>query len=129
MIIDGVKSLMGAKVESWNDHRIAMALTIAGIKTFGSIRIDGAEAVRKSYPGFFEDVRALGGRVDIYTDPLIPLRSEISAIDESIVELLEKRFEVIEEIAEIKQKKWNDHTRFKTRRGASEQIKGACKRL
>lgn len=104
MIIDGVKSLMGAKVESWNDHRIAMALTIAGIKTFGSIRIDGAEAVRKSYPGFFEDVRALGGRADIYTDPLIPLRSEISAIDESIVELLEKRFEVIEEIAEIKQK-------------------------
>lgn len=103
MIIDGVKSLMGARVESWNDHRIAMALTIAGIKTFGSIRISGAEAVKKSYPRFFEDVKMLGGRAEAFADPLIPLRSEITSIDESIVELLEKRFEVIEEIAEIKQ--------------------------
>ncbi len=105
MIIDGVKSLMSSKVEGWNDHRIVMALTVAGIKTFGSVRIQGAEAVKKSYPGFFEDVRGLGGRADVFVDPLTPLRGEITAIDESIVELLEKRFEVVEEIAEIKQEK------------------------
>lgn len=103
MIIDGVKSLMAGQTESWNDHRIVMALTVAGIKTFGSIRIAGADAVKKSYPGFFEDVKKLGGRADMYKDPLIPLRSEITSIDESIVELLEKRFEVIEEIADIKE--------------------------
>jgi len=80
-----------------------MALTVAGIKTFGSIRIQGAEAVKKSYPAFFEDVKMLGGRADIFVDPLKPLRNEINAIDESIVELLEKRFEVIDEIAEIKE--------------------------
>jgi len=103
MVIQGVKSLMGATVQSWNDHRIVMALTVAGIKTFGSIRIQGAEAVKKSYPAFFEDVKMLGGRADIFIDPLKPLRNEINAIDESIVELLEKRFEVIDEIAEIKE--------------------------
>ncbi len=103
LIIDGVKTLMGAKVEGWNDHRIVMALTVAGIKTFGSIRIDGAEAVKKSYPQFFSDVRLLGGYAEVFNDPLVALRAEITTIDQAIVELLEKRFEVIAEIAEVKQ--------------------------
>lgn len=103
MIINGVPSLMGAKVEGWNDHRIVMALTVAGIKTFNGVRIEGAQAVKKSYPGFFEDVKSLGGQVKIFSDPLVALRNEITAIDASIVECLEKRFEVIEKIAKIKE--------------------------
>lgn len=104
MRIRGVKRLMGARVEGWNDHRIVMALTVAGIKTFGSIRIDGADAVKKSYPGFFDDVRALGGRAEVFCDPLDELRCEVTAIDEAIVDLLSKRFEVVDEIASVKQK-------------------------
>ena len=41
-----------------NDHRIVMALSILLSITGGEI--EGAEAVSKSYPGFFDDLRALG---------------------------------------------------------------------
>ncbi|MBR5139549.1 MAG: 3-phosphoshikimate 1-carboxyvinyltransferase [Clostridia bacterium] len=41
-----------------NDHRIVMALSVLLSLTGGVI--DGAEAVRKSYPEFFEDLKALG---------------------------------------------------------------------
>ena len=41
-----------------NDHRIVMALSILAARFGGEIQ--GAEAVRKSYPNFFEDLRALG---------------------------------------------------------------------
>ena len=41
-----------------NDHRIVMSLSVLLTLTGGEI--DGAEAVSKSYPSFFEDLRALG---------------------------------------------------------------------
>ncbi len=41
-----------------NDHRIVMALTVLLTLTGGELL--GAEAVRKSYPSFFEDLRTLG---------------------------------------------------------------------
>ncbi len=44
------------------DHRIVMALSVLLTITGGEI--DGAEAVAKSYPGFFHDLRTLGIRVD-----------------------------------------------------------------
>lgn len=45
-------------LESHNDHRIAMALTLLLIRTGGTLH--GAEAVRKSDPGFFAALRTLG---------------------------------------------------------------------
>ncbi len=44
-----------------NDHRIVMALSLILSEYGGSI--DGAEAVRKSYPAFFDDIRSLGEEV------------------------------------------------------------------
>lgn len=44
------------------DHRIVMALSVLLTITGGEL--DGAEAVAKSYPGFFADLRTLGIRVD-----------------------------------------------------------------
>ena len=44
-----------------NDHRIVMALSVLASKVGGVI--DGAAAVNKSYPSFFEDVRGLGVEV------------------------------------------------------------------
>ena len=41
-----------------NDHRIVMALSVLLTLTGGVI--DGAEAVSKSYPAFFENLRTLG---------------------------------------------------------------------
>lgn len=45
-------------LESHNDHRIAMTLAVLSSITGG--RIDGAEAVRKSYPNFYQVIRDLG---------------------------------------------------------------------
>lgn len=53
----------GRRISGHNDHRIVMAMSLILSKTGGSI--DGAEAVRKSYPGFFEDIKQLGAEVEI----------------------------------------------------------------
>lgn len=64
MQIDGVDYLCGATVDSHNDHRIAMALAMASLKTKGDIRILNAGAVSKSYPHFWDDFISLGGELD-----------------------------------------------------------------
>lgn len=56
--------IRGATVSSHGDHRIAMAACIAALSS-GDTVITGAECVQKSYPKFFEDVRALGGKIDV----------------------------------------------------------------
>jgi len=52
------------KVDSYNDHRIAMAGTITAVVQGRRALIMGSECVAKSYPGFFEDFAALGGIVE-----------------------------------------------------------------
>ncbi len=48
-----------ARVESHNDHRIAMSLAVAALRSDDMVVIDGADAVSKSYPDFFEDLKSL----------------------------------------------------------------------
>ena len=50
-----------AVLDGHNDHRIVMALSLI-LSTCGGA-IDGAEAVRKSYPSFFEEIKSLGAEV------------------------------------------------------------------
>lgn len=54
-------SINSAELDGHNDHRIVMALSLILSKFGGSI--DGAEAVRKSYPSFFSDIISLGAEV------------------------------------------------------------------
>lgn len=49
----------GAKVETFNDHRIAMAMSIAALGATGPSIIEDTESVSKSHPGFFDDLRRL----------------------------------------------------------------------
>jgi 3-phosphoshikimate 1-carboxyvinyltransferase len=63
LVIEGVPRLSGGTVDGWNDHRIVMSLAVAAIAADGPVTIVGHEAVRKSYPHFFDDYRALGGAV------------------------------------------------------------------
>ena len=49
----------GGSVEACNDHRIAMAAAVASCGCTDPVTITGAEAVRKSYPNFFEDIQKL----------------------------------------------------------------------
>ena len=54
--IPGGQRLHGAEIESYDDHRIAMAFAIAGLRAEGETVIRHAECVGISYPGFFEDL-------------------------------------------------------------------------
>jgi len=58
--IIGRKNIEGGEVSSHGDHRIAMALAIAGTKATSPVTISGAEAINKSYPNFFNDLQKLG---------------------------------------------------------------------
>lgn len=63
LIIEGVERLTGGQVSSFNDHRIVMAMAAASCCSNGEITIEGAEAINKSYPTFFDDLSILGGRI------------------------------------------------------------------
>ena len=52
-------------MNSRNDHRIAMMAAIAAVRCASPVEIEGAEAVDKSYPLFFEHYRLLGGDVEL----------------------------------------------------------------
>ena len=65
MIIHGGVALTGGQVFSRGDHRIAMAAAIAATVCAAPVIIRDAEAVNKSYPGFFDDFRSLGGKYQI----------------------------------------------------------------
>ena len=51
----------GVKVDSFNDHRIAMMAAIAAARCINPVTINGAECVAKSYPNFWEEYKRLGG--------------------------------------------------------------------
>ncbi|NMC64067.1 MAG: 3-phosphoshikimate 1-carboxyvinyltransferase [SAR324 cluster bacterium] len=58
LIVKGT-SLHGAEIDPHNDHRIAMATSIAAIGSSDSVGIRDSECVSKSYPGFFEELEKL----------------------------------------------------------------------
>lgn len=64
MIIVGGK-VKPAIVDGHHDHRIVMAAAIAGLHGTGNVVINGAEAVSKSYPDFFEHLKLLGTNVSL----------------------------------------------------------------
>ena len=64
LTIRGVDWLEGGTVSGCNDHRIAMMLAIAATRAKGCVTITGAQCVAKSYPNFWEDYVALGGRIE-----------------------------------------------------------------
>jgi 3-phosphoshikimate 1-carboxyvinyltransferase len=57
--IPGQQKLRGAVVDSFGDHRIAMAFAIAALKAEGETTICGADAAVISYPGFFDTLEGL----------------------------------------------------------------------
>jgi 3-phosphoshikimate 1-carboxyvinyltransferase len=53
MTVRGGNRLLSAKVRSFGDHRVAMALAIAGLSTDGGVEIDDTDCADISFPGFF----------------------------------------------------------------------------
>jgi 3-phosphoshikimate 1-carboxyvinyltransferase len=60
-IIEGGRGLRGARVSGAGDHRLAMALAVAGLLADGETTVEDGEAVAISYPGFWRDLEQLGG--------------------------------------------------------------------
>ena len=60
-VIEGPVGLRGAEVDSHGDHRVAMALAVAGLVAEGETAIAGAECVAISYPTFWRDLEAISG--------------------------------------------------------------------
>ncbi|SHH93840.1 3-phosphoshikimate 1-carboxyvinyltransferase [Sporobacter termitidis DSM 10068] len=61
LVVRGKPRLGGGTVSAHGDHRIAMAAAVVSSVCAGPVTIAGAEAVNKSYPGFFSDFTILGG--------------------------------------------------------------------
>jgi 3-phosphoshikimate 1-carboxyvinyltransferase len=57
--IPGGQQLHGAELDSFGDHRIAMAFAIAALRAEGETTIRGANAAGVSYPTFFEDLQKI----------------------------------------------------------------------
>jgi 3-phosphoshikimate 1-carboxyvinyltransferase len=60
--IAGGGPLEGARVDSRGDHRVAMALAVAGLLARGQTEIEGAECVAVSYPRFWDHLEQLCSR-------------------------------------------------------------------
>ena len=55
----------GGTIDACGDHRIAMAAAIAATAAQSPVTIQGAECVSKSYPGFWEEYKRLGGQYEL----------------------------------------------------------------
>ncbi len=60
MVIHGTGKLAGAPCDSYDDHRIAMSLAVAGMLADDETIIDGSESVDVSYPQFWDHLFSLG---------------------------------------------------------------------
>ena len=56
VMVEGAGGLKSAAVESHDDHRVAMALAVAGLSTPGGIALSNEDCVGVSFPGFFESL-------------------------------------------------------------------------
>lgn len=62
--VQGGPLVLPARLYGHNDHRVVMALAVAALAGGWQAEIEGAEAVTKSWPGFFDVLGALGARVE-----------------------------------------------------------------
>lgn len=65
LIITGVSKLSGGQINSYHDHRIAMAAAIAASTADGKTILNDADCVKKSYPKFYKDYQMLGGTCNV----------------------------------------------------------------
>jgi 3-phosphoshikimate 1-carboxyvinyltransferase len=65
LCIEGGTRPHGTIIDSYNDHRIVMAAAVCALRSKSRVDIPGAEAMRKSYPGFFTDFAACGARCEL----------------------------------------------------------------
>jgi len=65
MLIEGTENIKAATVLSHHDHRIAMMCAVLALNANGETIIEEAEAVNKSYPGFYKHLQLLGALLSL----------------------------------------------------------------
>ena len=65
MIVHGGRRLTGAAVESYDDHRVAMAMTVCGLFTEGELTVHNSQCAAVSFPTFFEVMEKLGADITL----------------------------------------------------------------
>lgn len=65
MIIHGGQKLKGGLVESHDDHRIAMALTVAGLFSDEEVQVNEAQCASVSFPGFYDLMKTIGANISM----------------------------------------------------------------
>lgn len=65
LIIQGVSRLTGGVAQGENDHRVVMALAAGALRCTGELAVTDEQSIQKTYPGFFEDFRKLGGSAHV----------------------------------------------------------------
>jgi 3-phosphoshikimate 1-carboxyvinyltransferase len=68
LFVSGVESLQGTLIDSYHDHRIAMAAAVGALSAKSRVDILHAEAVNKSYPDFFRDLELCGGKCNFINE-------------------------------------------------------------
>lgn len=63
IVVSPINQLKATSVSSHGDHRVAMMLVIAQLKTEGSIKIDDVSVINKSYPNFINQISQLTGEI------------------------------------------------------------------
>jgi 3-phosphoshikimate 1-carboxyvinyltransferase len=58
----------GAVVHGWGDHRIVMAMALAGLVLDGPLTVDTAEAMSVTFPDYVKLMRSLGAEMEIQSD-------------------------------------------------------------
>ena len=69
LVLEGGRRLRGARVASGGDHRMAMALTVAGLVADGETVVEDTACVGTSFPGFVETINALAGEAVVTVEP------------------------------------------------------------
>jgi len=63
--IPGGVAPAGGPAHAHGDHRMAMALAVAGLAARGPVTVNGAEMINESFPGFVEALKGLGADVSL----------------------------------------------------------------
>ncbi len=64
-IIEGREKLTGGKVEPHGDHRLAMALTVAGLNAQRPVSVDDPDIISESFPKFYKIMEGLGANLRV----------------------------------------------------------------
>jgi len=68
LVIEGGARLRGARVSSGGDHRLAMALAIAGLVAQGETVVDDTACIETSFPRFADTINALTGEPSVVSE-------------------------------------------------------------